>query len=165
MLGGAPTARDHLGTSECVMTEWFKYPISKDSLPKDQAYPITPKEIATLIGQNQLTRVRSVALLPKTRKGQFIKADYQGENTKNTPLSDEPHPHAGSITIWIFGVNKKERTKLEGVVRNEVLPKLFEWVRDLDERSENWRQSDHNVMFKHEEGDLKVSFDDNDYWG
>lgn len=147
------------------MTEWFKYPISTENLPKDQAYPITPKVIATVLEQNQMARVKSVAFLPKKRKGQFIKAEYQGENTKNTPLSDERHPFAGTITIWIFGVSKEEKARAEARVRKEVLPSLLEWITDLEQRGENWRQSDHNVMFKYEQGEVKISFDDNSFWG
>ncbi len=146
------------------MTEWFKYPISKAPLPKDQVYPITPQELETLLRQNQLPRVRSVALLPKSRRGAFVKAEYQGKNAKNTPQSDESHPWNGTVSIWIFGVNKKERAKMEELVRNEVLPRVFEWVRELDRRNENWRQSDHNIRFKYEKGDVKMTFDDNKFW-
>ena len=147
------------------MTEWFKYPISKDTLPKDQAYPIRPNEIGDLIEQNQLRQVISVALLPKTRSEDFIKADYQGENTKNTPLSNEFHPYNGKIRIWIYGVNKKEKIKTEAVVRDKVIPMLIEWIKDLDQRNENWKQSDHNIKFKYDGAEVKVSLDDNNYWG
>jgi hypothetical protein len=147
------------------MTKWFKYPISKDTLPKNQAYPIKPSEIATLLEQNQITRVKSIALLPKTRNEEFIKADYQGENTKNTPLSNEPHPSNGKIRLWIFGVSKKEKARVEEVIRKEVLPMLLEWIRDLEQKNANWRQSDHNIVFKYEHEEVKIRFDDNSYWG
>jgi len=156
--------RPLIRTVESVMTEWFKLPISKAPVPKDQVYPLTLQEIATLLRENRLTRVRSVALLPKTRRGQFVRAEYQGENAKNAPLSNEPHRWNGTISIWIFGVSKKERAKMVGLVRKEVLPRVIEWVRELDTKNENWRQSDHNLLFKYEKGEVKMTLDDNRFW-
>ena len=147
------------------MTKWFKYPISQNTLPKDQLYPIKPSEIATLFEENQMARVRSVGLLPKIRREDFIKAEYQGENSKNIPLSNERHPYAGTITISIYGVSKEEKARAEAVVRNDVLPKLLEWIKDLDQRNENWRLSDHNIIFRYKDGEVKISFDDNSFWG
>ena len=142
-----------------------KYPISTERLPKDQAYPVKPTEIANLIEHNQLRRVMSVALLPKIKSEDFVKADYQGENATCEPLSNEPHPWNGKIQIWIYGVDKKEKAKAEGVVRDSVFPRLIEWIKDLDKRNENWRQSDHNIKFKYDAAVIRVSFDDNNYWG
>jgi len=142
------------------MTEWFKYPISRDSLPKDQVYPLTPMEVQKLLAQNQILRVHSVALLPRVRKEDFIKACYLGENARQEPISSERHPDAGSTSIWIFGISKQNRQEACDLIRGQVLPRLVEWLRDIEQREHNWRLSNHNIRFRYDRGEIRVSLDE-----
>ena len=128
---------------------------SKNPLPRGYSYPVKRTDIDAAVLRASPTRLGAVYLMQWKIKSVLARADHLGDARSRRWAME------GLVTVRLFAVPSVERYRVENLLLNGGLDRLFTWVADAGDAGNSWRGGDHHFQLLQGETGL---VDETDLW-
>lgn len=125
------------------------YHFDKAKLPRGMSFPLKRNVLDAVLTEVGVSRVHCVYYWLRQSGANVLQADYCGEGRRDAAA-------AGLASITVYAVPSDERQAVERAVVSEMLPRMANWLRELEQAGNTRRGVNQSFLAAWQEGMCRI---------